>query len=216
MSYKGVFLIILTIRLSAFAQIKFEQGMITFNYKQHPLHSILNDIKNNSGVNFVYNDEFIKDKFVTCNVINLPIENAINKVLNVSDLNYKKFNGNCYVLFRKIKKVKKPYGTIVKQQTEMNNFSSENIITNPELISKGDPFYPALALKDNLEGKVGMKLLISKDGRVVKSIVEKTSGYSVLDNAAAEYCRKLEFKPAIVNNQPINIWLYMVFSYKLE
>ena len=96
--------------------------MITFNYRQQSLHSILNDIKNKSGVNFIYNDEFIKDKFVTCNVFNLPIENAINKVLNVSDLDYKKFSGNSYVLFRKIKKVKKPYGTIIKQQTEMNNF----------------------------------------------------------------------------------------------
>ena len=39
-----------------------------------------------------------------------------------------------------------------------------------------------------------MKLLISKDGRVVKSIVDKSSGYSVLDNAAAEYCTKIRIQ----------------------
>jgi TonB family protein len=199
-----------------FSQTSFENGNITFNYKQAPLYSVLGELKNKTGANFIYSDDLIRDNIVTCTMVNSSVESAIHKVLSSSNVDYKKFNGDSYVLFKKIKPTKKPYGTIIKQQTDINNLDSEFIITHPKLISRSAPFYPSEALKNNLEGRVGMKLLINKDGRVIKTSIEKSSGHSVLDNAAIEYSNKLEFSPAIANKKPINIWISMVFDYRTK
>lgn len=216
MNFDRIFLIILLLRLSMFAQTSFENGMITFNYKYEPLHSVLDDIKNKTGANFIYSDKLIRNCRVTCTVIKSSVGKAIRNVLSLSNLNYKKYNGNIYVLFRKIEPIKKPHGTIVTQNIDSTEINSEITITHPELISKGDPFYPLEALKNNVEGKVGVKLFIDNNGKVIRSLVEKSSGYSVLDNAAVEYSSRLKFSPAIVDNKPINIWVSMVFDYKVN
>jgi TonB family protein len=216
MSLNKIILIILILGLSVFGQTSFEDGKLTLKYKQTALHSVLSELKNKTGANFIYSDDLIRDNIVTCIMVNASVENAIHKVLSSSNLDYKKFNGDSYVLFKKIKPTKKPYGTIIKQQTEINNIDSEIIITHPELISRSEPFYPSEALKNNLEGRVGIKLLINKDGEVIRTLVEKSSGHSVLDDAAVEYSGKLKFSPAIANKEPIKIWISMVFDYRTK
>jgi TonB family protein len=216
MSFAKIILIILILGLSMFGQILFENGKITFNYEQAPLHSVLSELKNKTGANFIYSDDLIRYYRVTCTMVNSSVESAIHKVLSSSNLDYKKINGDSYVLFKKIRLTKKPYGTIIKQQSDINNIDSEIIITHPELISRSDPFYPSEALKNNLEGRVGIKLLINKDGKVIRTSVEKSSGHSVLDNAAIDYSSKLEFKPAIANKEAIKIWISMVFDYRTK
>lgn len=216
MSFIKILLVILLLRLSVFSQTTFENGIISFNYKLIPLSSVLDDINIKTGVNFIYSDELIRNCRVSCTVIKSSVEKAIKNLLSLSNLNCKKYNGNDYVLFRSIEPTKKPHGTIVTQSIDSTKINSEITITNPELISKGDPFYPLDALKNNVEGKVGVKLFIDNDGKVIRSLVEKSSGYSVLDNAAMEYSSRLKFTPAIVNNKPINIWVSMVFDYKVN
>lgn len=216
MSFKSIFLTVLVIQLSVFPQALFEKGMITFNYTHQSLQSVLTDIKTITGMNFIYSNDLINKVQVTCEVNNSPIEHALNKILSSLNLRYKKFSGNNYVLFKKVYRSKKPYGTIIEQKVDIRNGDSQNTITRPELISASNPFYPAEALRSNIEGKVGIKLLINEEGKVIKTLVDKSSGHVVLDDAAIKYCTNLKFKPASVNKKLIKIWLSMVLNYKFD
>jgi TonB family protein len=216
MSFKSISVAALLLQLSILPQALFEKGMITFNYTNQSLHTILTDIATKTGMNFIYCNDLINKQHVTCKVANSPVEEAINKILSSSNLGYKKFSENNYVLFRKIKRTKKPYGSIIEQKVDIRNGDSQNAITRPELISTSNPFYPAEALRNNIEGKVGIKLLINEEGQVIRTLVDKPSGSVVLDDAAIEYCTNLKFKPASVNQKLIKIWLSMVLNYKFD
>jgi TonB family protein len=212
----GIFLLTLIMSSTIRAQILLENGLMSFKYDCEQLHLVLNDIKNKTKTNFIYNDELIKGCRVTVSEKSLPIERAINKVLSLSNIDYKKYFGNSYVLFKKIKNTKKPHGTIITTQTNVAETDSAVVLTHPKLISKCDPSYPLEAIKNNLGGRVSVRLLINKEGKVIKTIVDKSSGYSVLDEAAVDYSRELKFSPALLKNKPMEIWMSMIFNYKLE
>jgi TonB family protein len=201
---------------SIWAQTSFENGLISFKYNSEPLYLVLTDIKSKTKTNFIYSDELIKGCRVTVSEQSLPVERAINKLLSSSNIDYKKYNGNSYVLFKKIKKTERPHGTIITTQTNIVETDSTVVLTHPKLISKCDPSYPLEAINNNLGGRVSVRLLINKEGKVIKTIVDKSSGYSILDEAAVDYSRELKFSPALLKSKPMEIWMSMTFNYKLE
>lgn len=64
--------------------------------------------------------------------------------------------------------------------------------------------YPKLAQQNNYFGNTTVEVFISKTGSVMDARVIRSSGYSVLDNAAKEYCEKVIFSPAMAGGTPIN------------
>lgn len=61
-----------------------------------------------------------------------------------------------------------------------------------------------------------LKVLVSRDGDVLNIEVAKSSGYQVLDKAAAEAVRKWRFIPARQGDTPLEAWVQvpMVFNLK--
>ena len=211
-----IFFIGFLLSISITSQVKFENGLISFKYEYEPLRSVLKDIKSVTGMNFVYSDNLVKNYRVSCLTTKTALHEAIKKVLSLPNLAYKKFKGNTYVLFRKIERSKRISLTTSAKNEDRADVDSAIVLKKPEIISRSNPFYPSEAIKGNIEGKVVMKLLINKQGEVIKTMIENSSGYSILDVAATAYSQELKFSPALMNNKPIDIWLSMVFNYKLE
>lgn len=59
------------------------------------------------------------------------------------------------------------------------------------------------------------KLSVNKEVDVIKSKIESSSGFEILDFAAAEFIYTLKFMTAKANDEPVHIWITMVFEYKV-
>ena len=77
----------------------------------------------------------------------------------------------------------------------------------PKLVNKPLFIYPHTALANNIAGKVHLILKVNKKGKVDSVIVEKSSGYDVLDKSAISFVKQFEYKPVVSNGQPIQFYM---------
>jgi len=78
------------------------------------------------------------------------------------------------------------------------------------------PEYPAIARQLNQQGTVALRFLVGVDGSVLESIVDKTSGFELLDQAALSGLSKCKFSVAIKDGKPIQSWSSMRYTWRLE
>jgi len=78
------------------------------------------------------------------------------------------------------------------------------------------PKYPKAALMNEETGMVSMGFLITLDGKVVESKVEKSSGSKSLDKAAISALSLCKFKPGTKDGKPDQMWAKIDFVWKLE
>ena len=202
--------IVILFSLQTFAQSRDER--INLECNKQPLRSVLDEIAK-SGINFIYNDDLVKDIDVTCRIKNSFPENAVKKILYGHNLSYRKFGSNYFVLLKEKKAIQEDFKPVVLK--EDIPIETGNLL-RPVLISEISPAYPYEALKDRIEGKVAVKFFINKMGNVSEISVESTSGSSILDSAAVYYVQKLKFIPAQANGKPHNIWMTMSFQYLFQ
>jgi TonB family protein len=75
------------------------------------------------------------------------------------------------------------------------------------------PLYPDSAMKAGIEGSVWVKALIDKQGNVRQALVAKNSGKKVgFEEAALKAAKQGTWKPAMLNNKPVAIWV----SYEVK
>jgi protein TonB len=76
--------------------------------------------------------------------------------------------------------------------------------------------YPPLAQQAGIEGTVWVKALVDKSGKVRDAIIFKKSGSSAgFEDVALEGARKIKYKPAISNNQPVAVWVVYPVRFTL-
>ncbi len=75
--------------------------------------------------------------------------------------------------------------------------------------------YPPQAIKQSLEGKVLIRVLVGKDGRPKRSIIDQSVATS-LDEAASRAVMSSVFTPAIQNGAPVEMWITVPVNFKLR
>lgn len=75
--------------------------------------------------------------------------------------------------------------------------------------------YPDLAKRTGVEGKVVLRVLVGKNGKPKKTLVESTDN-SILDKAATEAVMKAVFTPGIQNGQAVDCWVSVPIVFKLR
>lgn len=75
--------------------------------------------------------------------------------------------------------------------------------------------YPEYAKKKGIEGTVIVRVLVSKSGSVVKTIVDRTDN-KALTNAAVQSVKKATFTPAIKNGKTIQCWVALPIKFQLS
>ena len=75
--------------------------------------------------------------------------------------------------------------------------------------------YPEMARKAGIEGQVIVRVLVGKDGKPKKAVVQYTDS-KMLDKAAKEAVMKQVFTPAIQNGRAITCWVSIPIKFKLR
>ncbi len=87
---------------------------------------------------------------------------------------------------------------------------------NAAYLHNATPVYPAGARRAGYEGTVLIRARIQADGNADRVEIKKSSGYSVLDQAALEAVRKWRFIPAKRVNEAVVEWVDIPLKFKLE
>jgi protein TonB len=75
--------------------------------------------------------------------------------------------------------------------------------------------YPKAALMNEEQGVVSMKFLVSADGKVLESKLDKTSGFKNLDKAAMSAVSACKFKPGTKDGKPDTTWTKVDYNWTL-
>ena len=70
------------------------------------------------------------------------------------------------------------------------------MVTKPSVKSSPKPTYPAEARRKEWTGVVYLRVSISSSGKVTAVSVSRSSGHSILDNAAVSAMKRWKFRPA--------------------
>jgi protein TonB len=76
------------------------------------------------------------------------------------------------------------------------------------------PVYPTMAAEAGIEGTVLVNVLIGKDGKVKRALL--VEGSPLLDEAAIACAKTAVFRPALMQNQPVEVWVLMPITFKLR
>jgi protein TonB len=78
------------------------------------------------------------------------------------------------------------------------------------------PEYPSASRREEEEGVVQLRVLIDVDGRVIDSVIEKSSSFKRLDDATQKAMTKCQFKPGTLNGKPEQSWGVLKYTWRLE
>ncbi len=76
-------------------------------------------------------------------------------------------------------------------------------IMKKQLRRRVNPLYPQEAKDQRLQGTVRIHIVLGKDGKVLQADI--ISGHPVLAQAALEAVRKWEYRPVLLNGQPVEV-----------
>jgi TonB family protein len=82
------------------------------------------------------------------------------------------------------------------------------------VLRKVDPSYPILALQRRREGRIWVKVFISKDGEVRRASVIRCDD-SLFTNAALSSAMRWQFEPARLGTRSVEVWIALVFRFRL-
>jgi protein TonB len=79
-----------------------------------------------------------------------------------------------------------------------------------------EPNYPSASRRLEEEGTVTLKFLISTEGKVKEALVDKSSGFARLDEAAKNALSKCQFRPGTADGKPEESWAVIRYTWRLE
>ena len=86
--------------------------------------------------------------------------------------------------------------------------------SEPVRITIDAPVYPEGAQSAGIEGTVLVRVLVGRDGRV-KDVIY-IDGPEALKAAADDCARTAVFKPALMDNRPVEVWVMMPVTFRLR
>jgi protein TonB len=105
-----------------------------------------------------------------------------------------------------------PPGSMEEEVEEILEFYM--VEDKPELLNSVAPVYPEIARKAGLTGKVFLKFLVGKNGRV--SNVQVLKGQEIFRQAAIDAILQFRFKPARQNDKPVGVWMTQPITFRLN
>ena len=113
-------------------------------------------------------------------------------------------------------------GDQIKKNPEIEktlDFTRNNYPDNvnpPELLEFQRPVYPKNLRERDIEGKVILKILIDKEGKVQEIQIFESSGYKMFDQIAIKSVRQWRFKPARKGNQQRESWVLIPINFQIK
>lgn len=89
-------------------------------------------------------------------------------------------------------------------------------LANADYLHNPTPSYPDVAISRGYEGTVLLNVQVGADGRVQTIRIQKSSGYSALDDAARDTVLRWSFVPARRGNQAVSGWVIVPIDFSLN
>jgi TonB family protein len=90
-------------------------------------------------------------------------------------------------------------------------------VVKPELVSRVQPSYPAVARAKKVQGTVILSLLVSENGDVADvKILREAGGSTGLNEAAVSAVRQWKFRPAVKQGKRVKVWVTYPVAFKFE
>jgi len=105
-----------------------------------------------------------------------------------------------------------PPGEAEEEEEEILEFYM--VEQKPELVHSVAPSYPEIARKAGLTGKVFLKFLVDKGGRV--SNVTVLRGQEIFRQSAIDAIMQFKFKAAQQNDKPVAVWMTQPITFRLN
>lgn len=103
-----------------------------------------------------------------------------------------------------------PPPPVVKEEPLVEAKGGVGHLNNPP------PEYPEFAADQGFEGTVILRVKVAPNGKPAEVKVKKSSGFSVLDDAAVAAAKRWAFTPAKRGNTPVEGWAVFPVEFKLQ
>jgi protein TonB len=104
----------------------------------------------------------------------------------------------------------KPGEEAITLQAQPDVAAKPNYLKNPE------PVYPELSRRRHEEGLVLVAVKVTAQGRAARVEIKKSSGFSLLDDAAVEAVREWEFQPARIGSLALESQIEVPVRFELR
>ena len=84
----------------------------------------------------------------------------------------------------------------------------------PKVLKKVMPAYPDSARRALVEGKVFVRVLVGREGRVEH--IDRIEGPQVFHRVVAQAAKAWDFAPAVQNDRAVPVWVSLPFVFELE
>jgi protein TonB len=89
-------------------------------------------------------------------------------------------------------------------------------IFNADYLQNPAPAYPSLSRKLGEQGRVVLRVLVNANGRADEVQLQASSGSARLDESARATVGHWKFVPARRGNEPVQAWVVIPISFKLD
>jgi protein TonB len=132
----------------------------------------------------------------------VPIPQSVQVIVVAKPVSQTEFQGDA--------SSPKPGEDAITVQAQPNVEAKPNYLKNPE------PDYPELARRRHQEGLVLLAVKVTAEGRAERVEIKKSSGFSLLDNAAVEAVRDWEFQPARLGSLALESQIEVPVRFELR
>ncbi len=142
-----------------------------------------------------------------------------NKTISAEKMEEKPIQGDFNIALQETDYKNEGQAKKIPEIEEILDFTTNNYPDNvnpPELIEFQRPVYPKNLRERDVEGKVILKILIDKEGKVKEIHIFESSGYEAFDQIAVKSVRQWQFKPAKKGNQPRESWVLIPINFQIK
>jgi len=86
----------------------------------------------------------------------------------------------------------------------------------PQVLTSMPPIYPVEAKKENIEGTVTLRFIVTKEGTVMEPEIIESNPAGVFDEATIEAIKQYTFKPGIKNGEAVDVIVHVPMRYELR
>lgn len=88
--------------------------------------------------------------------------------------------------------------------------------TPPAAIYEASPLYPFVARRENIEGKVWVRFVVTKEGTVRDASIYKSTPAGVFDESALKTIMQWRFEPGIKDGEAVDSLVIQAIAFVLE
>ena len=112
--------------------------------------------------------------------------------------------------------LKVPLPDLPKHGASQVRFNSDEVDKQPQGIATMQPLYPYRAKRLGIEGKVHIRFLVDRSGKISLLKILKSSPAGEFDKAVKKTVQRWKFKPAMKDGRTVETWVETTILFKLS